>query len=1144
MAIRDKFTIIDNIKTEIVDNSSMLISPYDVRHNMLDIVDSVHNLLDNASINTLNFATPSTRNTLGGELALGSTIRLATYSNSDNSAFGYKALEKNFDGTKNTAVGSYSLSCNVFGSGNTAVGYKSIGGSTHGYSNVAVGSKTLFSNKHGSYNIAIGHGAGYYHGSGVGSKYDYKFYLGAGPTEDPEDCLIQEGDGPVPLMYGELNNLRLAVGAKALHDYGELQVAGTISPTTSGNKNLGHPLYPWASLFVNDLIQSTEDYLNIDDAVYVSGSKVGIGTGSPSGVQGLLTVNGNIVPKCHDEDSIGHLELRWKEGHYKNLYVDTLQASTFNHITECLYECKTLWLATSGLCEGSSDEACGYLRDEDLTRAGLVLTASGDNSAQGLCPYYSDGTNWVYYPSALDADCGCECGESNCTPTNLKDSEGVLLSDQTAVGNGIGTVAYGTCDPTDRIYLRSYDWAFKPSGDHVPTTCLEDDNAYSRNSWHSNISVEIASGNHLQTDRIIGRERLSLMAESGCFGVFMHNEGDSTNDNRTYLSLQRHVNGTDTIQNKSNVNFLSSGVDYKVSYSSLTSGVVVGQRLLSRTSRIKTTDGKENFTGFDISYTDEGDEVQDGQKKNRLTVSSYDDATAPLNAFTLMRSNGPGLVGITDSSLNPLPNTILNVQSTGDAVLRVTSATSYDTSLQLLGRSNSATHGFDVTYDEGDERTDLSMISSSVKTKVISIKNNNVGISYNTPVAKLSIGGDVSFTEYSEGRSATNTAGVGKLFVTQSSAAEVEQNLVFQDDAGNKVNISKFIKDTTDGSVTYFDSKNNQFTGVGSPQSRATSDLADNFRNITYGPYSLSQLSQGDDNLAIGYKAGYNTTTGSKNVFIGNEAGLSNTTSSSNIVIGYQAAKSTLGADNIILASNGTSTTSFGAKNIVLVNDSSALNGLSPTDDNIVIGGRDSVTFIRGYVPSAFQDRYLKVSASKMFLASLDDIANLEFSHSLSFFGSNKPASIVRHKETLSSSTSGGTAFTFLGSDGTENTLLSLRHNASAMSNDINYSTASPAVPYAELKGDLHLQGRIRFATGKDLSYDTSGFDVAGLIIGDTTNSRITIGVKSSDPNATVVVQPKTSTEVVQQWKDSTGRTVAYLDQNGNLHMDGDIIPF
>ena len=176
MAIRDKFTIIDNIKTEIVDNSSMLISPYDVRHNMLDIVDSVHNLLDNAAINTLNFATPSTRNTLGGELALGSTIRLAGYSSSDNSAFGYKALEKNFNGNKNTAVGSYSLGCSVFGDGNTAVGYKSIGGSTHGGSNVAVGSKTLFSNKHGSYNIAIGHGAGYYHGSGVGSKYDYKFY--------------------------------------------------------------------------------------------------------------------------------------------------------------------------------------------------------------------------------------------------------------------------------------------------------------------------------------------------------------------------------------------------------------------------------------------------------------------------------------------------------------------------------------------------------------------------------------------------------------------------------------------------------------------------------------------------------------------------------------------------------------------------------------------------------------------------------------------------------------------------------------------------------------------------------------------------------------------------------------------------------
>ena len=180
-----------------------------------------------------------------------------------------------------------------------------------------------------------------------------------------------------------------------------------------------------------------------------------------------------------------------------------------------------------------------------------------------------------------------------------------------------------------------------------------------------------------------------------------------------------------------------------------------------------------------------------------------------------------------------MPNTIFNVQSTGDAVLRVTAPTSYDTSLQLLGRRNSATHGFDVTYDEGDERTDLSMISSSVKTKVISIKNNNVGVSYNKPDAKLTIGGDVSLTDYAEGRSATNNAGVGKLFVTQSSASEVEQNLVFQDDAGNKVNISKFIKDTTDGSVTYYDGRDNQFTGVGSPKSRATADLNDNFRNET-----------------------------------------------------------------------------------------------------------------------------------------------------------------------------------------------------------------------------------------------------------------------------------------------------------------------
>ena len=155
-----------------------------------------------------------------------------------------------------------------------------------------------------------------------------------------------------------------------------------------------------------------------------------------------------------------------------------------------------------------------------------------------------------------------------------------------------------------------------------------------------------------------------------------------------------------------------------------------------------------------------------------------------------MRTKGPGLVGITDSSLNPLPNTIFNIQSTGNAVVRVMSPTSYDSTLQLLGRSNSATHGLDITYDEGDERADLSMISSSTKTKVISIDDNNVGIKVESPQSDLSVGGEISMSQFAYGRTASNNTGFGKIFVTEGSTSAVPQLLIFQDDEGNKINIS------------------------------------------------------------------------------------------------------------------------------------------------------------------------------------------------------------------------------------------------------------------------------------------------------------------------------------------------------------------
>ena len=1052
MAIIDKSTLVENIKREIVDNSSMLISPYDVRHNLLDIVDSAHILLNNQTIATANFSTPPTRTTIAGEKALGK-LSLANYTSIDNSAFGYHSLQNNYNGAKNTALGSYSLSCNVFGSGNTALGYTSLGGNVFGHGNVGLGNSSLQSNKHGNYNIAIGHGAGYYHGSGINSTYDYKFYLGSHSTDALNTCEIEEGVGPIPLMYGELDNRKLGIGVKTLHDYGNLQVSGAVSPSLSGIAALGHAMYPWQAAHIDDGIYSNKDIFSIDDHIYISGGKIGMGTASPSGAYGLVTVAGSVIPHANESHDLGALALRWKKGYFKDLLVDTLTATTYNHLTECLYECKTLYLATSGICSGETDP-CGYLPDADVDGAGLVVSASGDGP----------------------------------------------------------------------VYLRSYKWTFSPSGASI-SDCMEDVNEFSVSSWNSNISINIASGSHLQTDRVIGRESLSLLADSGCFGVFMQNGGASANDNKTYVSRQRHVDGTDIIQNKSDVNFLSSGTDYKVSYSSLTSGVVVGQRLISRTSRIKNTDGVDNVVGFEINYRDEQDLVLDGQAKDRFTVSSYDDAIVALNAFTIMRSSSPGLVGVTNSSNNPLPNTIFNVQSTGNAVVRVTAPTTYDATLQLLGRANDGSYGLDITYDEADERADLSMISSSSKTKVISIDDNNVGISVESPVAKLSIGGDVSLTEFTEGRTASNTTDAGKLFVTASDAAGECQKLIFQDECGNQTNLVLNPSNPLETRAVYTDDLGNTVVGKGAGATRPydTEDF-----NTAYGWATLNELDAGDYNTAIGALAGSGVTSGSSNTMLGAKAGKAITTGGKNIFLGYAA-----GEANI----------SSSVSNNIIIGFDDIAEGLS-SDYNFMLGNDKNNILLTGKTGPSTTDRYFKVSQSKLAVSALDNIVEFSIDHSINFFGTDKVGSVVRHHDTLSAIPDGGIAFVFAGSDGSDNTLLSLRHDSSAMSTTPSYFSPSPSVPYAELKGDLRLLGAIRFSDGTSIDLSSNALNIGDTIKGDTTNKRVVIGSYATARTATLELKPATTTERIQEWKDSDGNVVSYMDQLGNLHIDGQIMVF
>lgn len=363
---------LDSIQSLLPDNSTQEISPLDLRTSLVNLVDSVPNFFAGSTVDAANFASPSTRTTLGGNLAL-SNIGLTGRSSVDNSAFGYASLRNNYHGWYNTAVGSYALGCNLYGSGNTAVGHQALVGNVVGSGNVGIGNYTLNNNRRGNYNIAIGHGAGWYEGP----EDDFKFHLGSLPVSSGDFC---EGDQPfysggAPLLYGNLlpGSHQLAIGTNTLHDFGMLQVSGDISPTISGEFNLGRSQHPWNS---------------VNETVYFSGGNVGVG-GMPSGdVHGLvdsaLTVHGDLVPNLSKRYALGHPELLW-DGYFNDVIVSgniSVNDIEYNTITQCLYECKTLHLATSGFCDPSedgfhNDAVCGYLNDQGLDGAGLEVHSSG-----------------------------------------------------------------------------------------------------------------------------------------------------------------------------------------------------------------------------------------------------------------------------------------------------------------------------------------------------------------------------------------------------------------------------------------------------------------------------------------------------------------------------------------------------------------------------------------------------------------------------------------------------------------------------------------------------------------------------------------------------------------------------------------------
>jgi hypothetical protein len=1005
------------------DNSTQQISPGDLRTSLTNLADSVHTFLAGYDIVAKNFASVDSRTTLVGDGAIAKRD-LVGRSNRDNSAFGYHALNGNYDGVKNTAIGATALSCNLYGDQNVAVGFNAIAGNTMGSGNVGVGNFTLQSNKKGDFNIAIGHGAGSY----IGEDSNYNFYLGAHAVDYDDLCDLEIASGNLPLLFGDLLNRKLGVGGvNTLHDFGTIQSSGDVSPSDNDAFNLGHGSYNWDTAFLSNLsYPSSGDFLftrhtptgpsdsnqYTQSTVFVmdTGGKIGINTATPSGDHGVLTVAGNIVPNQTHIHTLGTSDLMW-DGFFNDVIISgQLHANdvNYNNINECLYDCKTLHLASSGFC------------DPD----GIAGLTGG-----GVCGYLSDGS--------LD-------------------------------GAGFEVHSSGTG------YVRDYRYIFKEPDQGL--TCLEGDSNYARSRWQSNISIEVTDGQHIQTQRVLSDDRLSLATQSGCHGLFFRTL-QNTSGNMTYIGSEDHVGAYTYNQS---VNFIgpSGNGDYYLSVGTVDSGVSVGVDLATRISGAMVGFGLENH---DDMNTD----------TNRFAVRTHNNTGKILESINVLRVSG--LVGITNISVAsgaaPItPATLFNIQGDNSCDVRFSASGLGTSNLDIIGNGNTRASGLQIAYNAATDIVDFSLIRPSgglgQEFSFMSVINDGSIFIGQTP-SGLANSGTIAVREQDSTPDPTDL--FGKFYVKPKIVGTSQtQSLYFLDDGDNEFNLVVNNADSSQDGV-YGDERGNTYAGTYSPASRPTLSA---HHNTTLGHYALNAATTASGNIAIGSGSLQNTATGSENTVVGGGSLFTATAPNNNTIVGtFNVASGADAEGNIVIGHANLQKSLSTPTNCIVIGTGIKASGADTIANSTLAIGHGDAPLIYG----SLSDRSFDIKDGSLSIGNSGDRHVLSVSHGLS--GVRDVAVIDLKDNVNAAAVSGVIALRFTDSDGDTRQLMEFDHTAAGMSNTPSYvgpATADPR-PFVKLEGDMLVRGCVKFADGTyiDSANVQSNFAGTGLRLASVSYGKV-----------------------------------------------------
>jgi trimeric autotransporter adhesin len=207
----------------------------------------------------------------------GTAFGLYTNTNGrSNNAFGNSALKDNISGANNSAFGDGALQSNKIGFGNSAFGSASLNLNTEGNGNSAFGINALLKNKTGSNNSAFGYQTLQENTTGVDNSG-----FGRDALKTNKTGINNSAFGIGAMLYNDSGNNNVAIGFQSLayNTQGSNNTAigiGAGSELTTGNNNIfiGYNTKP--NISPTDSFQ-----INIGDAIYGYGGKIGIGVKNP-----------------------------------------------------------------------------------------------------------------------------------------------------------------------------------------------------------------------------------------------------------------------------------------------------------------------------------------------------------------------------------------------------------------------------------------------------------------------------------------------------------------------------------------------------------------------------------------------------------------------------------------------------------------------------------------------------------------------------------------------------------------------------------------------------------------------------------------------------------------------------------------------